>query len=571
MAVTRQQKMEFARSKARLAAGGLRAFLRFCAAEKRRGTLWKNLQGAFSGAIEDMSWSDLLEEKAAEIPDKTFLRYREESYTYRQMNENADRVASYLVSLGADNRKGMGIFMRNSPRFLDLYFAAQKCGMYVVPINSELKGDGLLYIINHSDIEFLAVDAELLPEIAELPGKMEHIREVIVDDVEEEAKDYKIPKGYRKLSTAYDFPAKRPPMRYGKDDMVLIMYTSGTTGRPKGVVYTASRTKVKLLGIVGGITMKPDDVYYTALALCHGNAMLLTVTQSLHMGATVVLARKFSASRFWDDIRRYDVTVFNTIGSIIPILMKQPESVKDRCHRVRYVLSAACPTDLWVPFEERFGVKLFEGYGAVDSGGKGIVNLGTAPPGSLGKPLGKPGSCRIVDEKGNDVPPGVPGELIFKVSDKKSSIRYYKNEEASEKKMRGGWMYTGDLVKRDEDGYLYFVGRDTESMRKGGENVSAYEVEHVIRQHPGVEEVAVYAVPSELAEDEIMAAVKPAAGVTVDPAALRSYLAGKLAKFAVPRYIRIVSEFPMTQTHRVIKKELERQGVTTDTYDAQAK
>lgn len=136
--------------------------------------------------------------------------------------------------------------------------------------------------------------------------------------------------------------------------------------------------------------------------------------------------------------------------------------------------------------------------------------------------------------------------------------------------MRDGWLYTGDLVRRDEKGYLYFVGRNTESMRKGGENVSAYEVEHSIMEHPSVEEAAVYAVPSELAEDEIMASVKLVQGQSLSPGELHDFLKDKLERFAVPRYIRFVDEFPMTNTHRIIKKELETQGITPDTFDAKA-
>lgn len=570
MAVTRAQKIKFAINRARFAKRGVCAASRFLAAEARRGTLLKNLRGAAKGSIEDMSWAGLLEEQAARIPDKKFLLYKNEVFTYRQMDDNANRAANFLISQGGGKGKGIGMFMRNSPRFLDIFFGAQKIGMYVVPINSELKGDGLAYILDHSDVEMLAIDAELLEVFDKIPQKPAGLKTIIVDDIEEESQDVSVPETALPLSGVNAFPAKNPGIGHNGEDMILLIYTSGTTGRPKGVIYTYNRSRVKLLGIMGGLLVKPDDVYYTALALCHGNALFLTVTLSMAQGATVALARKFSASRFWDDINRYGVTIFNTIGSLVPILMKQPESPLEKTHKVRCVLSAACPADMWEPFEKRFGVRIYEGYGAVDSGGKGILNLGTAPVGSLGKPLGPPGSFRVIDENGAEVPPETPGQLIFKVGDKKSSVRYYKNEEATEKKVHGGWMYTGDIVRKDSDGYIYFVGRDTESMRKGGENVSAYEVEHVIVSHPNVEDAAVYAVPSELAEDEIMAAVKMMPGKTIEAAALRDWLSDKLAKYAIPRYIRFVAEFPMTQTHRIIKKELETAGVTPDTFDAHA-
>ncbi|MDI6796012.1 MAG: AMP-binding protein [Desulfatibacillaceae bacterium] len=568
MAVTKKDKLRFALQKARLAGGAAGAVVGFVKDEMRRGTLLKNLLNLRTGGIEDISWAQLLEERASQIPNKTFLLYKNESYTYRQMDENANRVARFLLEMGLGPGKGVGIFMKNSPRFLDIFFAVQKIGGYVVPINSELRGDGLGYILNHSDIEALAIDAELLEAFDNIPEQPKKLASLIVDDIEEEALGIKIPKKAKRLSKAYALAPKKPDITPNSDDMILIMYTSGTTGRPKGVVYTYNRSRVKLLGIVGGMTLRKNDVYYTALALCHGNAMFLTVTLSMAVGATVALSRKFTASGFWDDIRRYNVTVFNTIGSIIPILMKQPERPNDTDNKVRYVLSAACPADMWQPFERRFGVTLYEGYGAVDSGGKGVINLGTAPVGSLGKPIAGAKDCKVVDENNNPVPPGVPGELIFRVGDKKGGVSYYKNEQATNKKMRNGWMYTGDIVRADEDGYLYFVGRDSDSMRKGGENVSAYEVEHVITQHPAVEDVAVYAVPSELAEDEIMASIKLVPGKTATAQEIRDFLKNKLAKFAIPRYIRFVDEFPMTQTHRIIKKQLVEIGVTKDTFDS---
>ncbi len=548
---------------------------KFLARETERGNLLTTLRTlAKRGTIRDMSWADLLEEQARKIPDKNMLLYRDEKLTYRQMNENANRVANLFVKLGGGKGKGVGIFMRNSPRFLDIFFGVQKIGMYVVPINAELKGEGLKYIISHSDIEFLAADAELLPTVENMPGRVEKLKTVIVDDIEAEAKGIPVSGDRQRLSAAYHNTAPSENLAIGHDpeDMCLILYTSGTTGRPKGVVSTYGTSRVKFLGLLAGMSVRKDDVYYTAFSLCHANALLLTVTLAMSAGATIALARKFSASMFWEDIRRYDVTLFNTIGSVIPILMKQPERPTDSQNKVRIVSSAACPAEMWAPFEKRFGVRLYEGYGAVDGGGKGILNWGTAPPGSLGKPVGAvTGSIKIVDEKGREVPPNVPGELLFSVSskaDKASTVMYYKNEKATNEKVSGGWLHTGDLVKRDERGYLYFTGRNTESMRRGGENVSAYEVEKVIMEHDAVENAAVYAVPSELAEDEIMTAVKIVEGMAFDPEELLKFLSDKLAKFAVPRFIRVVDEFPMTNSHRIIKGPLEKEGITQDTFDA---
>ena len=411
----------------------------------------------------------------------------------------------------------------------------------------------------------LVIDEEFLDVYNKVADRVENIRHVIVNRSTKAAGS--LPKDMVMLSDAYSHSPDKPAGTYNKDDICFILYTSGTTGLPKGVLYRYGKSTVKLLSLAAYAFLKKSDTYYTCLPLFHGNALFLTVTQSMHRGARVALARKFSASRFWDDIRKYDVTVFNTIGAIIPILMKQPERPDDNKNRVRFTLSAACPADEWPRFEKRFGIKIYEGYGAVDGGGKSIMNLGNAPVGSIGKP--SPGvEYRLVDNDMNDVPDGTPGQLIFASRGNKKSVEYFKNEKASNDKLRDGWIFTGDLVRRDKKGYLYFVGRNAEFMRIKGENVSAYEVEHTIQKHPSVLEAAVYAVPSELAEDEIMAAVSLVGGRALKEEDLITALQEDLPKFAVPRYVKFVKEFPKTETQRIRKKELEKLGIMPGTYDS---
>lgn len=544
-------------------------FFRFMAHAFRHKRGIRTLTKFVFGLTFDISWTRLLEETCADVPDKTCLLYNDERFTYKEMDENANRLAQYLLSLGLGKGKGLGLILKNSPRFLDIFFGTQKIGMYTVPVNPELRGNGLVYIVNHSDISALVVDAELLDIVMENMDRFERIGmdRIIVNDVEEEAKAFVIPEGFRRLSQAYTHPPLRPDMDIDPGGICLITYTSGTTGFPKGVVYRYNTSGVLLLTLGGNVFFRKSDVYYTYLALCHGNALFVTVTMSMGVKCTIALSRKFSASRFWDITRKYNATIFNTIGTIIPILMKQPERPDDRDNPVRVVASAACPLDMWEPFEKRFGVKINEVYGAVDGGGKSIMNLGTAPPGSMGKPPLKK-LIRIVDEQGRDVPDNTPGELLFAIRDKKTLVEYYKSEDATESKNKGGWLHTGDIVKRDKKGYVYFIGRNTESMRKGGENVSAYEVELVLMQHPDIEDVAVYAVPSELGEDEIMAAIKRVNGCQTPAGEIRNFLSGKLAKFAIPRYIRFVDEFRKTNTHRIMKRYLEKDGITHDTFDA---
>ncbi|MCX5849894.1 MAG: AMP-binding protein [Deltaproteobacteria bacterium] len=545
----------------------LKSVCLFSVNEIKRGTFLKNIRGVSkTEIIEEMSWGELLEEKAARYRDKIFLMFEDKTFTYRQMNENANRMANYFLSKGAGQGKGVAILMDNSPSFIDIFIGIQKIGMFAVPVNTSLKGDSLLYILNHCDAKYLVIDESHLETLKKIADRLENIKTIIVNPSSSSPEKY--PAGYHLLDEAYKESPVSPGIGYRKDDICFITYTSGTTGLPKGVVYRYRKSSVKLLSLVAVMLFKKSDVLYTGMPLFHGNALFVTVTNALHVGARVVLAKKFSASRFWDDIRKYNVTTFNTIGAMIPIMMKQPEKPTDRQHKVRFIISAACPADLWEKFEKRFGLAIYETYGAVDGGGKIILNLGTAPVGSIGKPPMKV-KYRLVDTNMNDVPDGTPGELVFPISNKKStsSVEYYKNEKASAEKMNGGFIFTGDLIRRDAEGFLYFIGRNTESMRIKGENVSAFEVEQAIQKHPNVLEAAVYAVPSELAEDDIMASLTLVEGMTLKETDLIEYLKENLPKFAVPRYVKIVPELPKTETHRVKKKELEVLKVVSGTWD----
>jgi len=545
------------------------SLLNFFKDEIGRGTFLANLSSMIKTKeiAEDMSWADLIEEKARKYGDRTFLIFEDKKFSFRQMDENANKVANFLLKLGAGKGKGVAIIMGNCPQYLDVYIGSQKIGMYSIPINTSLRGDSLLYILNHSDAEFIVIDEEFLDAYNKIADKLEQKKTVIVNR-SAPGSSHSLPKGMLPLSHAYAESSQKPNVKYDKNDVCFILYTSGTTGLPKGVMYRYGKTTLKLLSIPAYALYRQSDILYTCLPLFHGNALWLCVTQAMHRGCKVVLARKFSASRFWDEIRKYNVTAFNTIGAMIPILMKQPPKENDNVNNVRFTLSAACPVDEWEKFEKRFGIKIYEAYGSVDGGGKSIMNLGNAPVGSIGKPA--PNTVyRLVDNEGNDVPDGTPGQLIFESRGKKKSVEYFKNEKASNEKLKGGWIHTGDLVRRDKNGYLYFVGRNAEFMRIKGENVSAYEVEHTIQKHPSVLEAAVYAVPSELAEDEIMASVSLVEGHALKESDLVESLKEDLAKFAVPRFVRIVKEFPKTETQRIIKKELEKLGVVAGTYDAQ--
>ncbi|MEW5736745.1 MAG: AMP-binding protein [Thermodesulfobacteriota bacterium] len=515
-------------------------------------------------------WTEELERQAGLVGDKKFLYLvqQKRSVSYREMNGNANRIANYLLGIGSKPGDGLATLMGNSAQFLDVFFGIQKLGMYINPVNTGLRGEGLAFIIDNCDARFLVVDHDKIDLYRSVERKTPQVRHIIVNTLE--APDgYRVPKGMLDLRDAHrnNVSTAKPKVCFSLDSLLLIMYTSGTTGLPKGVVFRYNKNLVEKIRLLSQFVMKPDSVYYSPLALFHGNALFVAMTQVLVSGATLALSKKFSASRFWDEVYESGATIFNTVGAIIPILLKQPPAPHERNHKVKFIISAGCPADMWEPFEKRFNVTIYEAYGSIDGTGS-IMNLGNAPKGSVGQTLLS--DIRLVDEMGRDVKVGEAGELLFKVNpDKKSTVEYYKNIAATETKTKGEWEHTGDFMYRDDAGYLYFVGRKTDSMRRRGENVSAYEVEKVILNNPKIQECAVYGVPSEMTEDEIMASVSVVNGEKLAPSELVEFLRDKLASYAIPRYIRIVDDFPRTETFRIKKNELKALGVTPNTYDAE--
>lgn len=515
----------------------------------------------------DWSYGRLLRWAAETYGERPFVDFGGEALSFQRLYLEASAWARALQALGLQAGDGVAMMLANHPDFLKLFFAIELIGAYAVPINTELRSDGLRYLLEHSEVKVVFADLESAREkLAPLHDKIASVRAYYRAGASAgDADDDPCPWLERFAIKAEQMvPFEEVPT--SPSAPCLLMYTSGTTGLPKAVTYRNGATNIKKLGFASRLFFRRDDKLYTCLPLFHANALMVTVVQALWMGLPVRISSRFSASAFWQEIRESQATSFNALGAIIPILLKTPPSPDDKQHRVRLVISSACPADAWRAFESRFGVEIWEAYGAVDGGGVVVFNAGNAPVGSIGKPLGN--RYRLVDSDGKDVGLGESGELLFFTGkEKERAVSYFKDDKASNDKVKEGWLHTGDVMRQDAQGFLYFVGRLTDSMRRRGENVSAYEVEKEVDTHPAVLESAVFGVPSELGEEEIMVCVCLADGQALDPATLRPYLSKRLARYALPRYLRILDQLPKTATHRIIKDGLKRAGITGDTID----
>jgi len=517
-------------------------------------------------AGEPTTLAALIEAQAEALGDKDFLYMEDRVISFSELNRQVNRAANGLAGLGVKRGVGVSIMMPNSPEWLFAYYATQKLGAYAIPVNVALKGEGLRHVIDHSDSSILICHPDYGEAIQAICGALPKLQQIVVNTADA-PEGWRLPQGWRTLAEVMETSDANPAVEIDGEAISALMYTSGTTGPPKGVVNRYTGINIAGLRMFGAV-LKPDDVLYTCLPLFHANALFLTTMRALVMGMPMGLSRRFSASRFWDEIRRYGATTFNALGAMIPILMKQPERSDDADNPVHTVFSAACPASVWAEFEKRFAVHIIEGYAAVDGGGFAVFNFGNAPKGSFGKPMNP---IRIVDDDGREVPAGEPGELIFEVDDaRRRRVEYYKNEQASDAKIRDGWFHTGDLVYADEEGHLYFVDRKTDSLRRRGENISSWEVEREIDRHPAVLESAVFGVPSDLGEDEVMAVVVLKEGATLAPEALIRHCEEQMARFMVPRYIEFRDALPKTGTHRIQKSSLKREGVGPKTWDRES-
>ncbi|MGE3619811.1 MAG: AMP-binding protein [Acidimicrobiia bacterium] len=484
--------------------------------------------------------------------------------TYGDLDARTEGLAAGFQALGPPGTP-VGVLLDNRMSAIDTWFALVKAGLLEIPVNTAFRGVLLAHILNTSRAEVVVCSPENLGAVVEVLPGTPTVRHVVVDGP---LPDRRAPGvAWHRLDDLFVADRPAPPGRRA-DDPYVVMYTSGTTGPSKGVVGTHDWA----LGISHAISTVmdygPADRGYSMFPIYYVNARYAAFFPLLDAGASFVLDERFSASRFWDICRAKGITAFNYLGAVIPLLWKQPERADDSAHDVRVAFGAACPAEIWEPFEQRFGVRLVEGWGLTEVGLATANTPGHSRRGSCGQALPDWYEIELHDEDGRPVPPGRPGEAVLRP--KRPGILfggYHNMAEESLEAFRDLWFHTGDRLCLDGDGFYHFVDRVKDSMRRRGQNISSWEVEQVVNAHADVLESAAFAVPSELSEDEVMVAVVPRPGHSVDPVALVEHCRTRMADFAVPRYVRPVDDLPKTPSQRVEKYKLRRDGITADTVE----
>jgi crotonobetaine/carnitine-CoA ligase len=500
--------------------------------------------------------------------DKLALTFDEtgERLTFREVERRAEAIGKVLRGLGVEAGDKVAVMLHNRPDFPLGWLAITGIGATMVPINVFYREGDAGYLLEDSGARLILTADQFVPLVTAIQSPELALETVVSVDGSGggKARDLR-----RLLEDATDDLA---PVEVVPEQLANIQYTSGTTGRPKGCMLSHYYWLELARSVVSASDIGGDDVVLTAQPFYYLDPQW-NLLMTLVSGAHLVVLDRFHPSTFWHKIREHGVTFFYCLGVMPRLLLKMPPEDGDRDHRVRRVMCSAIPTGQHAELEERWGAPWYEAYGITEGGGGTVVRREDhdelVGSGCMGQPM--PGrEARVVGGDGRPVPRGLVGELVLRGPGLMDG--YYKNPEATAEAFKDGWLHTGDLVRMDQCGRFYFVGREKDMVRRSGENISAAEVEETLEGHPGVKIAACVPVPDEVRGEEVKVYVVLQPGATAEstpPQALIEFCEQRLAYFKVPRYWSYRDDLPRTPSERVAKGTLrkEQEDLRTAAYD----
>jgi len=518
----------------------------------------------------DRIFPKILQMQAEHNGDTVFLANEELSYTFREVEDITNRLATGLAQLGLSKADRIGLFMGNRPEFVLLALAANKVGAVWVPINTDYKGEWLLDSVSRSRCKMLATDSEYQARIIEQRDQLEIDQWLVLQD-----SDGELPSACHSFASLLDHPPLQSDyadQKYG--DTCAILWTSGTTGKSKGVMQNYNGW---IRAIVGGASIifetQKNDVIYCAMPLFNTGAWITAVYRALLEGVTCVIEAKFSVTQFWERVALFKATQTFLIGAMGVFLWNQPEKEDDANNTLRQAMLVPFPPDAWKAFEKRFDVELGR-TGLRQSECQLITTQPEArddvPVYSLGFPPDDV-EVRLCDDDGNEVKVGEAGEIcVRELAPHLIFNGYFENPEATAAAFRGDWYLTGDMARQDpKTGALFFVDRKKDAVRYGGRNISTLEVESVFRRHPAIADVAAFGIPSKEVESEheLKVDIVLKEGQTISENELCAFVNDNAPYYFVPRYMEFRTELPYTPTNKVQKYILREQGVGNSSWD----
>jgi crotonobetaine/carnitine-CoA ligase len=512
--------------------------------------------------IGDRTLRDLLEERVALWGDREFLVFEDregaaERYTYAEFDARVNQVANGLLADGIERDEKVVVHLPNSPAFLFTWFALAKIGAVMVPTNTANTAAEMEYVINFSDATTIVTETPFMEMFAKALPQCPGIRRVFLARAAAA-----LPRTRLWDELWRGQPVQLSDVRVPNEATLEILFTSGTTAQPKGVMLTHANCVWSGERASKQVRLAPGERNLTALPCFHVNAQSISVLSTLTAGGTLILLEVFSATKFWEQVRRHRASMISIVPALMRTIAAQPPRAGDRDHALRVVFYAINCTDKEkADFEARFNVQFLNGYGLTEA--MTIVTMAPIDGNRKWPSIGLPAidrQVRIVDEHDVEVPRGQIGELIVRGVPGRNIMKgYYKNPEATAATVRDGWLHTGDNAWMDDAGYLYFFDRKKDVIKRGAENVSASEVEKVLMEHPAVLECAVIGIPDAIKDEAVKAFVvaRPDTHVTVEE--LLAHCAGRLAKFKVPQFIVVRDALPKTSIGKIEKKVLRRE------------
>jgi crotonobetaine/carnitine-CoA ligase len=484
-------------------------------------------------------------------PDRLVLTFDDDTLTYAEWDARSAGLAGRLMDLGVTKGDTVGVILDTSADAVVVWVAIARLGAVEVPISPALRGESLAHPLRAAGVRLVVSSGRHLPTLSSVVETIEpSVRLALIDDISPD-------------------PGRATPQEdVAPGDPSVVLFSSGTTGPPKGVVLTHAANFALAADVVEAMGYDSSDVLYNAFPLSHVNARFTTVLAAVMADASAVLHRRFSVSEFWSTCRDHGVTAFNYMGAVSVLLLNQPAVPADRDHVVRRAYGSGMVGATRHDFERRFRVRTVETYGSTELGMVTHTGFADAPDDSCGRVIDGY-ELAVQDDFGRSLGPGELGEIVVRPTAPQRMFREYIGDPvATVQSWRDLWFHTGDRGRIDETGWLTFVDRTKDAIRRRGENISSWEVEQALARHPAVMEVCAVGVPSVISGEEVLVAVVVSQDIT--PEALLQAAEEQLPHYAVPRYVRFVAELPKTRSARTEKYKLRAEGVTPDTWDREA-
>lgn len=522
-------------------------------------------------SCEQDTINDVVRRGARNYGNRPFLDVLGDLYSYADIQRESCRLANGLAELGVTKGQPVVTMLDNNIDAILMWFAINKLGAISVPVNTALKGEFLLHQLTDTGASVVVAEADYADRLGLIIDDLTALS-VVVHRGSAPTMDL-AGKKLLPLQSVYSSDTSDPDVDVQPGDLAMLIYTGGTTGPSKGCMISHNYACNEARQIIVAHGRTPESITWTPLPLFHLNAVVTTILSNMMIGARSVIYPRFSVSGFWPDIERSGANEVNILASIVPLLADAPENdAMKRCYgQLDKVYGAPFPPEVQVRWRERFGVK--HTIGAAGFGLTECCLVTMLPFGEKGKPNSAGRRCdsfdvRVVGDNDVELPPGKSGELIVRPLKPHVMFEGYWNRPADTLKvMKNMWFHTGDIGMFDEDGFFYFQDRKKDYMRRGGENISGFEMERSFAAHPDIEEVAVHAVFSDLSEDEVKVTAILRNDSDLTEEALCRWAIDRVPYYAVPRFIEFRETLPRSPVGRILKYKLRDDGVTATTWD----